>query len=147
MPGPEVRRALDTRHVTRESEIEFAVPAVDSGRGRHLQLARFNARRLVASVPVPDWREGLRRDLEFHALELEFIERDRAQVVAAASLAPEDPAAFAAWFAGLRETGPGQGDPLFPYLAEHATRDQMNWFLTQEIAGKPGSTTWWRSRR
>lgn len=122
------------------SEIEFAVPVpvADAGVGRHLQLARFNARRLAPSVPVPDWREGLRRDLEFHALELEFIERDRAQVVAAARLAPEAPAAFAAWFAGLRETGPGQGDPLFPYLAEQATREEMNWFLTQEIAGEAG---------
>ena len=46
--------------------------------------------------------------------------------------------AFIAWFEELRENGPGQGDPLFPWLATTATREQMRWFLTQEVAGEAG---------
>jgi len=38
----------------------------------------------------------------------------------------------------LRERGPGQHDPLFSYLAERATLDEMRWFLRQEIAGEAG---------
>ena len=34
--------------------------------------------------------------------------------------------------------GPGQDDPLFPWLAEEATVDQMRWFLSQEVAGEAG---------
>ena len=52
--------------------------------------------------------------------------------------APRDPKGFVAWFEALERTGPGQRDPLFPYLAEKATREEMRWFLTQEIAGEAG---------
>ena len=45
---------------------------------------------------------------------------------------------FIAWFEELKETGPGQGDPLFPWLAEKASREDMLWFLTQEVAGEAG---------
>jgi hypothetical protein len=38
----------------------------------------------------------------------------------------------------LKLSGPGQGDPLFPWLAEHAELGEMKWFLTQEIAGEAG---------
>lgn len=42
------------------------------------------------------------------------------------------------WFQELRNTGPGQNDPLFPWLAECATLDQMKYFLRQEVAGEAG---------
>src|SRR4029078_7163349 len=45
---------------------------------------------------------------------------------------------FIAWYEELRATGPGQGDPLFPWLATSATREDMLWFLTQEVAGEAG---------
>jgi hypothetical protein len=45
---------------------------------------------------------------------------------------------FIVWFEDLRQTGPGKGDPLFPWLANTATREQMLWFLTQEVAGEAG---------
>jgi hypothetical protein len=38
----------------------------------------------------------------------------------------------------LRETGPGQGDPLFPWLATQASLEQMKWFIEQEVAGEAG---------
>jgi hypothetical protein len=42
------------------------------------------------------------------------------------------------WFHALKEDGPGQGDALFPWLAEEASLDQMRWFLRQEAAGEAG---------
>jgi hypothetical protein len=51
---------------------------------------------------------------------------------------PADAEGFVAWFEGLKATGPGQGDPLFDWLAEEATLDEMRWFLTQEAAGEAG---------
>jgi hypothetical protein len=38
----------------------------------------------------------------------------------------------------LKQAGPGQGDPLFPWLAERATHEEMRWFLAQEVAGEAG---------
>ena len=102
------------------------------------RLVGFNAQRLRPGVPRPDWREALDGEFALHALEREFIERERAHVAGLAQLAPRDATAFVAWFEALNQTGPGQHDPLFPYLAEHATLEEMCWFLTQEIAGEAG---------
>ena len=104
----------------------------------HRQLVDFNARRLRPALPRADWRQTLDREQVFHALELEFIEGERAQVTSLARQAPREAAGFVAWFAGLEQTGPGQHDPLFPYLAEHASFEEMCWFLTQEVAGEAG---------
>ena len=57
---------------------------------------------------------------------------------ARAASAPRDPDNFVRWFEALKEEGPGQGDPLFPWLAEEASLDDMRWFLTQEAAGEAG---------
>ena len=48
------------------------------------------------------------------------------------------PDGFVGWFEELKNTGLGQGDPLFPWLAEHACRDDLRWFLQQEAAGEAG---------
>src|SRR6185503_16265909 len=45
---------------------------------------------------------------------------------------------FIDWFEELKRTGPGQGDELFPWLAQNASRKDMLWFLTQEVAGEAG---------
>jgi hypothetical protein len=42
------------------------------------------------------------------------------------------------WFEALKENGPGQGDALFPWLAERASFEEMCWFLSQEMAGEAG---------
>jgi heme oxygenase-like protein len=51
---------------------------------------------------------------------------------------PTEVDGFIDWFEDLKETGPGQRHPLFPWLAESATRQDMLWFLTQEVAGEAG---------
>ncbi|MBA3820671.1 MAG: iron-containing redox enzyme family protein, partial [Deltaproteobacteria bacterium] len=68
----------------------------------------------------------------------EAIEAERQTVAARAAAAPTDPDAFIAWFAELEAVGPGQHDPLFPWLATEATVDQTRWFLRQEVAGEAG---------
>src|SRR5206468_3869997 len=45
---------------------------------------------------------------------------------------------FIGWFEELEASGPGQGDPLFPWLASSASLDQMRWFVEQEVAGEAG---------
>jgi hypothetical protein len=104
----------------------------------HQKLARFNAQRLHPSVPQIDWREALQREIPLRALELEFIESERLRATPLALEAPHDVKAFVRWFAALEQTGPGQHDPLFPWLAERARLAEMCWFLTQEIAGEAG---------
>nr|WP_251007984.1 iron-containing redox enzyme family protein [Sphingobium sp. BHU LFT2] len=71
-------------------------------------------------------------------LEHAFIEELRQEVVKEASLAPADPDAFVEWFEALKASGPGQHDPLFPWLANEADKDQLRWFLSQEAAGEAG---------
>jgi hypothetical protein len=71
-------------------------------------------------------------------LEGQFIEAERALVAKRAATAPSDPVGFVAWFAALDRSGPGQGDPLFPFLATSASHDEMRWFLAQEVAGEAG---------
>ena len=101
-------------------------------------LARWNRARLAPQLPRPDWAEGLQREYEMKQLELDFIETTRAAQTARAAAAPRDADGFVAWFEDLKETGPGQNDPLFPWLAERATKDEMRWFVDQEAAGEAG---------
>jgi hypothetical protein len=101
----------------------------------HLALTSFAHDRLEPRLPdrPPDPDASRLR-----ALEAAFVDGERAAVAARAARAPRTPDAFVRWFEDLRETGPGQGDPLFPWLAETASLAQMKWFLAQEVAGEAG---------
>ena len=101
-------------------------------------LTEFNRRRLTPTLPTERWRQEIDEMAELLRIEGEFLERERANVRDRAAEVPSDPEGFTAWFEELKETGPGQGDPLFPWLAETASMDQMKWFLTQEVAGEAG---------
>lgn len=81
---------------------------------------------------------SLSEEMDLRELEAAFIESERAMISDRAVLAPRDADAFIAWFETLRDTGPGQNDPLFPWIAEQATMDQISWFLSQEVAGEAG---------
>lgn len=102
------------------------------------RLAHWNRVRLAPGFPDGDWPAQLTRDQVMLRLEGAFIEELRAEVSNEAGAAPTDPDGFVAWFEGLKQTGPGQGDPLFPWLANEATRDELRWFLQQEAAGEAG---------
>ncbi len=68
----------------------------------------------------------------------EFLRAECLMVTAQAEAAPVTADDFCAWFRDLEQTGPGQSDPLFPWLATSATRTEMLWFLRQELAGEAG---------
>jgi hypothetical protein len=104
----------------------------------HVHLARFNRERFRPLLPS-DWHpDALDTSLPLLRAELAFVESERQAVSAWAQEAPEDASAFVAWFERLRETGPGQSDPLFSWLASEADAASMAWFLTQEVAGEAG---------
>ena len=104
----------------------------------HQALAAFNERRFTPGLPHAGWQAAIDAMAEDLRLEGEYLEQSRASVAGRAAEAPADPDGFVAWFEELDRTGPGQGDPLFPWLAEQATMEEMRWFMTQEVAGEAG---------
>lgn len=104
----------------------------------HRAMAHFNRRRLAVSVPTDDWQHELNDERAMRELEGYWIEAGRAEVAAAAADAPTGVDAFVAWFEALEASGPGQHDPLFDWLAEQASLDEMRWFLEQEVGGEAG---------
>ncbi|MBC7767308.1 MAG: iron-containing redox enzyme family protein [Phycisphaerales bacterium] len=106
--------------------------------GLQAKLARWNHDRLAPQTPCADWLGELRREFDLKRIELDYLEATRAEHIARAAAAPRDPDGFVAWFEALKETGPGQNDPLFPWLAEQATLAEMRWFVEQEAAGEAG---------
>jgi len=103
----------------------------------HGRLSEFNRTRLAPGLPSFHWAPDRRSD-ELLALEEDFVRRERMRVRSRALAAPRDADAFVDWFEQLKETGPGQGDPLFPWLASAAPEWAMFWFLEQEVAGEAG---------
>jgi hypothetical protein len=93
---------------------------------------------LAPAFPSADWTKQLDRDQRMLRLEGGFLETLRSDIAEATQEAPSDPDGFVAWFETLQITGPGQGDPLFPWLAETASRDQLVWFFEREAAGEAG---------
>lgn len=101
-------------------------------------LAHWNRQRLQPALPSDDWREVQDRDHRMARLEGAFLEELREEVAEEAAAAPTDAPGFRQWFEDLKASGPGQGDPLFLWLAEEADRDQLRWFFEQEAAGEAG---------
>ncbi len=104
----------------------------------HRRLAAFNANRFAPALPGPGWEADIEAAASLAIEEGRWLETQRARVAARAALAPRDPDGFVAWFEDLERGGPGQHDPLFPWLAEQATMEEMRWFLEQEVAGEAG---------
>jgi Iron-containing redox enzyme len=124
------------------------VPSFDS---LHRELARLNRSRLAPCRSVAEWSSGLDADadaddwetavateLRLRRLEHGFVEAERCELSARTRDVPSGVDDFVAWFEQLQQTGPGQGDWLFAWLAEHAPYSAMCWFLRQELAGEAG---------
>jgi hypothetical protein len=101
-------------------------------------LAHWNRERLEPGFPSEDWSRTFERDIRMQRLEGGFVEELRAEAIDEAARAPTDVEGFIAWFEELKNSGPGQGDPLFPWLAEEASIDEFRWFFEQEAAGEAG---------
>ncbi len=108
--------------------------AVGTPTALHLRLAALNRARLNPCLPA----EESQPDPAALAAERAFLHAARQHVAPWAATAPTTPTAFAAWFANLEHTGPGQNHPLFPWLARHAPLSAMRWFLTQGVAREAG---------
>jgi hypothetical protein len=104
----------------------------------HRSLAYFNARRLSPHQVTDSWERELEFEHHMRLAEGRFLEQERRKVRLLAQRAPREAGTFVRWFENLKDSGPGQGDLLFPWLAEEATLAEMSWFLTQEAAGEAG---------
>ncbi len=109
----------------------------------HRALSAFNERRLKPTFPddacTPQrFESDMDEELAMRAREVAFVEEERSAIAGLAAAASTDPAAFVTWFEGLKGTGPGENDALFPWLAEEATFEEVRWFLEQEVAGEAG---------
>lgn len=102
------------------------------------RLAAFNADRFTPRLPHGGWEQKVAEQAALLVEEGRWLETKRAEVSVRAAGAPLDPDGFVRWFERLENEGPGQNDPLFPWLAEHATMAEMRWFLQQEVAGEAG---------
>jgi hypothetical protein len=124
---------MRTASTTTAAPNDVADPA-----GFHRRLAVWNNRRLAPGTPYVGWMEDAREDAEMILAEGAFVERARAEAAVHLQNLPEDPDGFVAWFEALQGAGPGENDPLFPWLAEEASLEEMRWFLLQEVAGEAG---------
>jgi hypothetical protein len=106
--------------------------------GFQQRLAHWNRERLAPAFPTSDWQAKIGEDATMLRLEGGFVEELRQQIESRAADAPTDPDGFVAWFEELQQTGPGQGDPLFPWLADEASKEELCWYLEQEAAGEAG---------
>ena len=113
-------------------------PALTADDLWHRRLAAFNAARFTPGFPTADWEAQIGAHAALLVEEGRWLEVKRAEVAARAAEAPRDPDGFVRWFEQLEGSGPGQNDPLFPWLAEKATMEEFCWFLEQEVAGEAG---------
>ena len=120
------------------SRLGAFTPEFPDAEAMHQGLARWNRRRLAVQIPHEDWSAELNSDFRMLRLESAFIEAFRAEVAPRVADAPSDGEGFVAWFEALKDSGPGQWDPLFAWLETDASLEQMKWFLTQEAAGEAG---------
>jgi len=115
------------------------LPTISWGPDRlHQRLAKSHAARLSPQREDLDWETTLKEEVTCRRIERDLVERERVAIAQQVRSVPTDPTGFAAWFEELKETGPGQSDPLFPWLAEQATLSDICWFLRQEMAGEAG---------
>lgn len=101
-------------------------------------LTRYNATRFEPALPQVASADELAREQVIARAEIEFVEAQQKAIAPLIADIPSDVDEFIVWFERLNEKGPGQGDPLFPWLAASASVEQIKWFLLQEVAGEAG---------
>jgi hypothetical protein len=102
----------------------------------HRRLAALVDRRLR---PQPDdilTPSSVRQESEDLWEEERFLSSERGAVSRLLDEVPLAPEPFGGWLQDTWATGPGQRDPLFPWLAAQASRSEMRWFLAQETAAE-----------
>lgn len=102
------------------------------------ELSRRNTARLEPLTPLGDWRRDLRERAALAEAEIAYVESVREAIAPLVVDIPSDADAFLSWYERLAQNGPGQNDPLFPWLERQASFDEMKWFLEQEVSGEAG---------
>src|SRR3954465_1074341 len=80
-------------------------------------LTKYNAARFQPGLPEDTPPGQLTRESQIAEAEIVFIEALRKAIASRTADIPSHVDRFIEWFEDLKETGPGQGDPLFPWLA------------------------------
>src|SRR4051794_12240745 len=88
-------------------------------------LTKYNATRFEPGLPEDTSPDQITRESRIAEAEVTFVETLRKAIASQTADVPANEAGFIAWFEDLKATGPGQGDPLFPWLASAATVEQM----------------------
>jgi len=104
----------------------------------HRGLNAFNRARLSPCLPSGAWEAELPYMRAVEIVEARFVEEEREGTRAQTANLPKTTSEFVDWFAGLKETGPGQYDLFFDFLAEQADRADLHYFLKQEYCGEVG---------
>jgi pyrroloquinoline quinone (PQQ) biosynthesis protein C len=104
----------------------------------HVGLNAFNRARLHPFAPTEEWEEDLPFMRAAEIIEGRFVEEERGRAKAQAEVAPRNATDFAKWFSTLKESGPGQYDLFFEYLAYEASREEIQYFTKQEFCGEIG---------
>src|SRR5262245_40146240 len=97
-----------------ETAAELQGPAFDRFQ---IELAKYNGQQLRPGFPSDAWRSELDEYAIVMRAEGEYIEAVRREITPLVAELPSSVDDFIAWFEELKETGPGQGDALFPWLA------------------------------
>ena len=111
--------------------------SVEGALGETMQRRLANWNKLRLAPAFPDGEIDY-HDLEMLDLEGAMLAELHAEIADEAIAAPFDVKGFILWFEDLRVSGPGQHDGLFPWLAHHASLDDIRWFFEQEAAGEAG---------
>ncbi len=104
----------------------------------HRALARYNRLRLEPSLPENLASGVTLLETAIRDAEIAYLNAVRAEIGLRPESVPKNPDDFIAWFESLRVSGPGQNDPLFPWLERNASLEQMKWFIEQEVSGEAG---------
>lgn len=128
------RGLTDRLNVPQERLTSFVSDPEDEQR----VLARYNRERLAPGLGERPDASALGRQAIALDIERSFVERARKEIAPALETVPTRTNPFIGWFERLQNNGPGQNDPLFPWLATKASYRQMCWFLEQEVAGEAG---------
>ena len=102
------------------------------------ELSLLNHHRMVPTLPGAGLASSIWQEVQRRLLEESFLESSRLEIAQQAAAVPRTAGAFIEWFRELRETGPGQHDPLFVWIEHEASLDELRWFLSQEVAGEAG---------
>ena len=113
---------------------------MENPRDFQLRWSLQNKERFSTGLPLSyeHFTNGLVKEFDFSSEEEISIYDLRESIRDHLLNLPRSSSEFISWFENLKEVGPGQNDPLFPWLKTHANFEQMKWFLQQEIAGEAG---------